>query len=233
MSGDPRDAALLASCPCLPVPRFGDLPGMELGQRTLVASNGVFTQAKLRWLDCILRIASLPESPPLPYGALQERITFSFGVIPMALLDEFIEHGRAALPNEAAGALVHCATRNNLRLELHEPIEAGPAGIRYRMPALVVGESVAVDLHTHGRLPAFWSSIDDADDRGVKVCGVFGSLDKAVPSAAFRLALNGMYRGLPHPWEATGAAKATSVDDETRWPTLSAMGFIEASEWSI
>lgn len=232
MTEDPRDAAVLAACPCLPVPRFGNLPDLGLGQRTLVASNGVFAQIKLRWLDCILRIAALPAAPPLPYGAVQERIAFSFGVIPLALLAEFVEHGRAGLPNEIAGALVYSEHSNRLRLQLHEAIEAGPGGIRYRMPQLDADEHIAVDLHTHGRLPAFWSSTDDADDRGMKVCGVFGSLHKEQPSPAFRLAVNGLYRALRHPWEATSDEPAR-VDDDDRWPTLSSIGFVEAIEWSI
>jgi len=233
MSGDARDAALLAACPCLPVPRFGELPAMGPGQRTLVARSGVYTQVKLPWLDCTIRIAELPAAPPLPYGELSERVAFSFGVIPIVMLDAFVEHGRAALPDEAAGALIYSARTQDLRLQMHEAIEAGPGGIRYRMPQLQPGELIAVDLHTHGRLPAFWSSTDDADDRGVKVCGVFGSLHKSTPSAAFRLVVNGHYRALPHPWEGPERDRTSRVDDDMPWPTLSSIGFIEAGEWSM
>ena len=62
------------------------------------------------------------------------------------------------------------------------------------MPPLARDESIAVDLHTHGCLPAFWSATDDVDDRSVKVAGVFGNLNREQPSAAFRLVLNGMYQ---------------------------------------
>src|SRR5438105_4426807 len=103
MKPDARDAALLSTCPCVPVPRFGQLPELELGQRVLIARDGVFLQVRRTWLDCVLRLASLPSAPPLPYGTLQERIGFSFGVIPLALLHEFIAAGRGALPNEVAG----------------------------------------------------------------------------------------------------------------------------------
>ena len=63
-------------------------------------------------------------------------------------------------------------------------------------------ETVAVDLHTHGRGPAFWSADDDRDDQGIAVAGVFGLLDQPAPMACFRLVINGLYKTLPrHPWQ--------------------------------
>lgn len=202
MSTDPRDAALLTACPCQAIPRFGDLPAMPLGQRTLVARNGVFVQTRLDWLDCTLRIAELPPAPPLPYGEGRESIRLSFGVLPLALLGQFIDRGRAALPNEIAGGLIYSTVSKRVHLRVYEALEAGPAGVRYRMPELGSDERIAVDLHTHGVLPAFWSDVDDRDDAGVKICGVFGSLDRQVPTARFRLAVNGMFRDLADPWTA-------------------------------
>src|SRR5207249_11886574 len=124
------------------------------------------------------------------------------GVIPMADLHAFIEAGREALPNELAGGLIYSARTNRLQLAVYSAEEAGPGMVRYRMPELDDDETLAVDLHTHGRLPAFWSSTDDADDQGIKVCGVFGDIHRATPSAAFRLAFNGHFKALPHPWSA-------------------------------
>lgn len=224
MSADPRDLALQAICPCVPVPRFGVLADLAPGQRTLIGRNGVFLEVRRPWLRCVLKLADLPASPPPPYGEVRERIEFSFGVIPLALLEQFIAQGRAHLPNEVAGALIYNASTRRLRLQVHESIEAGPAGVRYRQPDLAADESLAVDLHTHGRLRAFWSSTDDEDDQGVKVCGVFGSLHRERPSAAFRLAVNGAFKGLAHPWqeEATG-----DLDLAERCPTLAAIGFEE------
>ncbi len=60
---------------------------------------------------------------------------------------------------------------------------------------------MAVDLHTHGRAPAFWSGEDDRDDQGIKVAGVFGLLDRPRPSARVRLVIKGLYPPLDrHPW---------------------------------
>ncbi len=199
---DPRDRALQSTCPVLAVPCFGTLPDMQNGQRVVVATNGVFVQVKLDWLDCMLCVAALPSSPSLPYGAMRERIAFSFGLIPVRLLESFIEIGRARLPDEVAGGLIYSHRTGKLRLNVFDPWQASEGRIDYRMPHLAEDETIAVDLHTHGRSPAFWSPLDDRDDRGIKVAGVFGHLQHATPSAALRLAVNGCYRALRHPWEA-------------------------------
>lgn len=226
MMPDPRDAALQATCPSVAVPRFGRLPQAGQGQRVLIARNGVFVEVRRPWLHSVLKLADLPDTPPLPYGDMREGIEFSFGVIPIAMLDEFVAHGRANLPNEVAGALIFGSASSTLRLQMHEAIDSGPGGVRYRMPELAPDESLAVDLHTHGTLPAFWSGTDDADDQGVKVCGVFGSLHLRRPTAAFRLAVNGCFRPLAHPWQIE-ASEPEAVDLEGRCPTLASMGFEE------
>ena len=235
MTPDPRDTALLRACPCVAVPRYGELAQAEFGQRVLVASNGVFLEVRRAWLDCVVRISELRDTPPLPYGALAERISFTFGVIPVALLDEFVAVGRDALPDEVAGALIYDRCNNTLRLAVHDAIHAGPADVRYRMPALGPGEELAVDLHTHGRLPAFWSATDDADDQGVKVCGVFGDVQRESPSAAFRLAINGAFWELSHPWSSQRSELAPTPEfsaDRLTWLATRLTELTEISPWN-
>jgi PRTRC genetic system protein A len=240
---DPRDQALQQSMPCVAVPRFGTLPALPTagGMRLLVARSGLYVQVQLDWLDAVVRVQSLPARPPLPYGDVAESIRFAFGVIPIALLEAFINAGRAALPNEIAGALIYSRTTASLRLVLHEAIDAGPGGVRYRLPPLRAGESLAVDLHTHGHGKAFWSRTDDADDQGIKVAGVFGNLhaqQREKPSAAFRLVINGFFKRLvEHPW--SNSTSSDGLEDEPPCPTLDSLGFItstgfmeETSSWN-
>jgi len=210
---DPRDVALQSTCPVLAMPRYGSLPEMPNGQRVIVAANGVFVQVKLDWLDCVQRLMPGMSGMPLPYGQVQERVAFSFGVLPIRLIEAFIEQGRRALPNEAAGALVYSRRTRGLRLAMCEALRSSPARIDYRVPALADDETVAADLHTHGHGFVIWSSDDDRDDQGIKVAGVFGCLHHARPSAEFRLVLNGMYRALPHPWQIVAPATEDHPND--------------------
>lgn len=198
---DPRDRALLAACPVVAAPRFGELPDMTNGQRILVARNGWFVQTRLDWLDSIVALGDGAPPMRLPYGEVAPRLRFRFGKLPIALIESFIAAGRAALPDEAAGVLIYSRSGGQLRLAMCEPEQASPSHIRYRRPPMAADETVAVDLHTHGRGAAFWSVEDDRDDVGIKVAGVFGLLDRSRPSARFRLAINGLYVALDqHPW---------------------------------
>lgn len=209
---DVRDRALQAACPVIAAPRFGTLTDMAGGQRIILASNGVFVQVKLDWLDCIQRLA--PALPiPLPYGSVEERLVFAFGVLPIRLIEDFIEAGRRGLPNEVAGALVYSRHTRSLRLALCEPLDAAPDRINYRVPPMDADETLAVDLHTHGTGRPFWSPTDDSDDQGIKVAGVFGFLHRPTPQAEFRLVLNGRFRPLPHPWQGEQRMPRLPSDD--------------------
>lgn len=224
-----KDAALQRSCPVISAPRFQELPPMQDGQRIVMAANGVFIQVKRPWLDCIEKIGDVDPRLPLPFGMLTPKIAFAFNTIPLALLHEFIAAGRDALPNEIAGGLIYSAGAASLRLQRYEALSQSPTGIRYAMPALAADETIAVDLHTHGAGTAFFSSEDDADDRCVKIAGVFGNLDADTPSAAFRLAINGMYRVLPHPWQGS----VQTVETRAACPTLDALGFSWRDSWTM
>lgn len=199
MTTDLRDRAIQATCPVVAMPLFGELDTQPQGQRMLLGSNGLFVQMRTPWLECTTRVGDVEMR--LPFGEVREAIRFSFGSIPRALLDAFIERARAALPNEVAGALIYDADCGSLRLSMHEALEAGPGHVRYRIEAMGEHEVLAIDLHSHGRLRAFWSGEDNRDDQGVRVCGVFGNLDQERPSARFRLVVNGLFRDLPHPWD--------------------------------
>lgn len=201
---DSRDAALLASCPALAVPKFSPLPDMPRGQRLLVAANGVFLQAKTTWLDCMIHLADMTLMPP--YGAVTPYVRCAFGEIPSGLLRDFVAWARAAMPDEIAAALVYSASSGALRMARCEPVSQSSHGIRYRMPRLAADECVAVDLHSHGTAAAFFSATDDADDLGLNIAGVFGHLDRPVPSARFRLVVGRVKMGLalPKGWPPEG-----------------------------
>lgn len=225
---DRRDAALQQGCPVAAAPRFGPLTPMENGQRIVVARNGIFVQVKRDWLECVERIGNIDPRLPLPYGEITPSLEFTFGVIPMALLHDFIAAGRAALPNEIAGGLIYAARSATLRLELYETISSSADKIDYRMPSVAHDEIACVDLHTHGTGRACFSDTDNADDRSVKVAGVFGNLDREQPSAAFRLVINGLYKRLPHPWEPA----LDGLDDGESRSTLESIGFTTGRPWN-
>ena len=216
---DPRDAALQSACPVVNAPRLGPLPPMPPGQRLIAATNGLFVQVRLDWLDCLHCLTPQGLGLPLPYGSVNEHLRFAFGVLPIRLIEQFVEAGRHSLPNESAGALIYSRSSGRLRLAICEPARCSPTRIDYRLPPMAADETLAVDLHTHGRLPAFWSDEDDRDDQGIKVAGVFGRLHEERPDACFRLGLNGLYLPLAHPWATSRAGAPLTPEPafDRRW----------------
>jgi len=199
---DPRDAALQAACPVIAAPRHGELPPMAPGLRIVAAANGLFVQVRLPWLDCLQRCGSVDLALPLPYGTLAPWLRLAFGVVPADLLRQFVGQARCAAPNETAAAIVHCARSGALRLAACETAEADSAHLVYLPPLLAASEQVAVDLHSHGEAAAFFSPLDDADDRAIKICGVFGRVHSRHPEARFRLAINGLFIDLAEQWDS-------------------------------
>jgi PRTRC genetic system protein A len=75
-----------------------------------------------------------------------------------------------------------------LRYESVRVESCGSGHIRYRRPAVTGARTLAIDLHSHGRHPAFWSPTDDRDDcDDAKLAVVFGDLDAPQPSVKARL----------------------------------------------
>src|SRR5690606_28766190 len=79
---------------------------------------------------------------------------------------------------------------NGARLRVLKPPQRATA-------ASVVGAEgntarVILDLHSHGSMPALWSTTDDRDEQGFRVYGVMGRLD-TVPEIRLRLGVYGYW----------------------------------------
>ncbi len=54
-----------------------------------------------------------------------------------------------------------------------------------------------MQIHSHGRLDAFWSGTDDADEVRTGLYGVVGRVQDGIPSAKFRMSVGGRFMDLP------------------------------------
>lgn len=201
---DPRDLIVQEHAPTIMVPSHSPLAPLEAyGHRYLAARDGL-------WIDIhrpLARIrAPLAASPlPLPYGSPEPVFEFAFGRIGehMGLLKQFIAEARAALPNEFAAWLVWDSYDKVMLYRPCRTIDASADRIHFERPNLDRNECLAIDLHSHGAAPAFFSSTDNADDAGeVKIAGVVGSLDQPAPSLCFRVCAMGVFVDVQVPAEA-------------------------------
>ena len=195
---DPRDWALQQTCPVISVPKFGALgPMHESGHRLLIAADGLWLEVRRPWLQVRLPLAC-QSCFTVPYGALTPVMQLSFGQVPPALKQRFLVEAQAALPNEHVAWLIWDAQDDGLTYQSLKAIERRPDRIQYHSPRLTESESLAVDIHSHGRLPAFFSRTDDEDDRGAyKLAIVVGSFGDDELSVAMRLCLGGWFIDLP------------------------------------
>ena len=100
---DPRDKALLGQSPTLVVPLFGSLPPLAVGRhRYLLAKNGLFIEARSKALHVRLKLS---DTPPMPYGNLDERVKMSGGLVPGSLYQTLLQKSREESPSECINRL--------------------------------------------------------------------------------------------------------------------------------
>lgn len=189
-----HDQILQQTCPTIMVPRFSELePLATSGHRFLVASDGLWMEVRRPWLHAMLPVA-LQHGVAMPYGTVRPRINFLCGAVPRTLLHQFSPEAVRNMPNECGAWIVWSEHTGEFRYQSLTATSSGIGHLNIDRPALEEGEHLVVDMHSHGELPAFFSSTDDRDDAGeVKLSFVLGSLGSEDVSSKIRLCLNGLF----------------------------------------
>lgn len=195
---DPRDAILQRHSPLVIVGRHGGEiePLAENRHRFLACSDGLWLQLHRPWLRLAQTCAA--SQVRLPYGDWMPETWFAWSRSELTdLLIKFTAYARAALPNEHAAFGIWDDYAEQLVYRGAVIDHATPGSLEYRRPELKEHEHLAVDLHSHGRMAAGFSHIDDEDDAGdVKLAIVAGNLDCREPSYAMRLCALGLFTDL-------------------------------------
>ena len=192
---DPRDIALLNSFPVVAVPKYDAFePLSNDGQRLLVAGNGFFLELRRSWLYAIERCAQRDGAIRYPFGEIKPGLSLNIGADIAPLIEAFVAIARNRLPDECAAVGVYEHATAHCVIEECEAVNASAAHVTYMPPRLLANENIAVDLHSHGVLPAFFSEQDDADDiAAVKLAICVGRLHRVKPVVCARLCLNGLF----------------------------------------
>jgi len=193
---DTRDQAIAAATPIIPAPRHGDLEPVPLGQyRYVMASNGIFVQARTPVLDVTLRFQDVDMR--VPYGQMRESVSFTHGVIPESLKEDIYEAACKVAPDEWAGLI--CLNFETGQYELIEP-EAdarSPVRVHYKRDSFDE-KGLIVDLHSHGTSPLGYrgfSATDDRDDEyGIYMACVLGKCSSPQDiEIRTRIVIHGMF----------------------------------------
>lgn len=185
------DSALQANTPAVMVPRFQDFESLQTnGHRYLVAEDGLWLEVKRSWCHIIWPIAQHKLPVVLPFGKVKKKVFTEFSSLPLELLESFIAKAHTASPREIGAVLMWDATDRTFRMEECEPIKSEVGFLRAKWPQPRANESVAIDIHSHGEIAAYFSG-QDRNDMGsnVVLACVVGSLNDPFPTISLPLCL--------------------------------------------
>lgn len=189
---DIRDEIMQKQFPMEPVPAFSEFrPLGKYGQRLLLSKKTVILEVKHPCFYVRKIVSTLAFDTP--FGLLAEE--FQAIPVPVEVIQQFKEHARTQLPNEAAGRIVFRESENAWRLDVYSPKSVGMAHVSYDIPALQVGDTLGIDIHSHGYFAPKFSPQDDLDDSlETKLASVisFNQSNSGI-ELAIRLCLRGMF----------------------------------------
>jgi PRTRC genetic system protein A len=123
-----------------------------------------------------LRLATYPLQP----------VRFKLPRIPARLLQDVLADARQNLDLEVFYQFRFDPAQNRW-IVIRPQQERGKTWLGYTADP----SGVAVEMHSHNTMPAFFSMTDDRDEQGGRFYGVIGHLERAQPELALRLGLHG------------------------------------------
>ncbi len=178
--------------PVSQVPICGTLPKSTDGVHYYVAGDGLWRLVRTPWLSALAPVA-VSRKGVTPFGDLEEHVQVTASP-PKHLWIDFLADAKKQFPLECAGVFAWNAGDGSWRYVPRNPLRATGSFIAYEEPALGADEIAVVDIHSHGRHAAFFSSTDDEDDRGaIKISMVVGNVDDVVTLAGRIVVLDHQY----------------------------------------
>lgn len=192
------DAVLQAVTPTVMVPKFEPMVWLNSpGHRFLMADDGLWLEVWRPWLHLVWPLAKQP-LVAMPYGSLSKKCEIAKGILPSQLINRFVEASQAKADVEQAAWVLWDEIAQQYRYQDLHILRAGKAHVQYERPVLEDHEHLAVDMHSHARFDAGFSSQDDKDDKGeVKFSFVVGNCHHATPTQALRLCALGLFLEVP------------------------------------
>jgi len=149
----------------------------------ILASNGLFIDAENPVIAARVLVADCEIRGLAP---MEKRVSLTYGKIPKHFFDLALDTFLADPDNEH-----YVAVTGSNGYRFYIPVQDRGAGsVVYE-----VGESVVLDLHSHGHMGARFSWQDDQDEKGLKLSAVVGKLN-ATPVVKLRIGVYGYFNAL-------------------------------------
>ncbi len=163
----------------------------------VLAGNGLFIEAENNLMAARIPVSEVEVRGLAP---LDPKIVLRHGKIPQSLFDLALSTFMLDTSKERYAAIVwtgeyHIVVPNQAESEeqLNEgDIGRGCAGrVSYLNP-----DNAILDLHSHGKIPAIFSSQDNRDETGLRLYGIVGDLNH-LPVVNLRVGVYGYYYTIP------------------------------------
>ena len=188
------DEMMRNSFPVLCAPIEEELPiATKDGVRYVLASDGLWQGIESDWLSFMHRLSTAS----LPFGKVHDIREWKCSFPNISLWKQFLGEARQAMPNETAGLIVWNSVLDSWRLVMRVLSNASSGSVCYANPELGQDEVPVIDIHSHGAFGAFFSEMDNTDDRGsFKIAATFGRVNEEVPQLVIRLVAMEKFYGL-------------------------------------
>jgi PRTRC genetic system protein A len=149
----------------------------------ILAANGLFIEASNPAVAARIPVAECEVRGLAPMKA---KIALTYGSIPQHFFDLALDTFLAAPDRERYVAVTAAAG-----YDFYVPVQdEGDASVVYEM-----GDSVVLDIHSHGHMRAAFSPQDNTDETGLKLYAVVGRLN-ATPVVKLRVGVYGYFHSL-------------------------------------
>jgi PRTRC genetic system protein A len=157
-----------------------------LGFEYVVAANGLFIRAEDSRMEACALVQAF-EAPLFGLAEVEPYARLKLPRVPVALLETAYRFALDNLPREVmvqfsyADGVWWLATPAQAQTRTSVAYEDAP--------------STVLDLHSHGRMQPFWSSTDNADEKGLRFYAVIGGLSHGpfMPHICLRAGVYGHY----------------------------------------
>jgi PRTRC genetic system protein A len=165
----------------------------------LMAGNGVFVRGEREGLSALFPIA---KASIRGLADLKWAVHLTNGRVPGELLSEAVEHAREAAKRHLE-SLYHFTWDGKWNLEIPPQDQSGGAVRPTDCGAGSSYQQAVVELHSHHRMRADFSNIDDADETGFRIYGVMGRLGvQGREEIRWRVGVFGHLQDIPCKWVA-------------------------------
>ena len=171
----------------------------------ILAANGLFIEAANPMLAARVPVAECEVRGLAPMKA---RIALTYGSIPQHLFDLALDTFLAVPDREHYVAVTAAAGYH-----LYVPVQdKGDASVVYE-----IGDSIVLDIHSHGHMRASFSTQDNTDEVGLKLYAVVGRLN-ATPVVKLRVGVYGYFHSLTwrDVFDGSLVGAAESEDEEVK-----------------